>query len=188
MSQGHLDALVESLVGTVRAHHEANPLAQGIDKPAVAAALGVTVERIAALVARSAKVVDDGRTVRLASHRVRFDPYLEAARTKLLTRLDEAGFTPPPIADLDADAALLKAMIENGDVVRVGDFLLAERRAAEARARVRTYIEESGPATVAQIRDLLGTSRKYAVPLCEWLDSTGATLRRGDVRILGPRP
>ena len=39
--------------------------------------------------------------------------------------------------------------------------------------------------TVAEIRDLLGTSRKYAVPLCEWLDATGATVRRGDVRELG---
>jgi len=53
---------------------------------------------------------------------------------------------------------------------------------------VRAHIEEHGPVTVAEIRDLLGTSRKYAVPLCEWLDQTGATLRRGDVRLLGPTP
>ncbi|MEA2477855.1 MAG: selenocysteine-specific elongation factor [Actinomycetota bacterium] len=187
VSHGHLDALVEGLESAVRAHHDTNPLDRGMDKPAVAAALDTTVERVSALVAHSSKVVDEGRTIRLASHRVRFSPYLEAARSKLLARLDEAGFTPPFIADLDTDPELLKAMIENGDLVRVGDFLLADRRAAEARSRVRTYIEESGPATVAQIRDLLGTSRKYAVPLCEWLDSTGATMRRGDVRILGPR-
>jgi selenocysteine-specific elongation factor len=41
---------------------------------------------------------------------------------------------------------------------------------------------------VAEIRDLLGTSRKYAVPLCEWLDQTGATIRKGDARVLGPHP
>jgi selenocysteine-specific elongation factor len=40
--------------------------------------------------------------------------------------------------------------------------------------------------TVADIRDLLGTTRKYAVPLCEWLDSVGATVRSGDLRDLGP--
>jgi Zn-dependent alcohol dehydrogenase len=51
-----------------------------------------------------------------------------------------------------------------------------------------TAIGKSGPLTVAEVRDLLGTSRKYAVPLCEWLDQTGATLRRGDTRILGPNP
>jgi selenocysteine-specific elongation factor len=42
--------------------------------------------------------------------------------------------------------------------------------------------------SVAEIRDLLGTSRKYAVPLCEWLDDSGATIRRGDLRHLGPNP
>jgi hypothetical protein len=33
----------------------------------------------------------------------------------------------------------------------------------------------------------MNTSRKYAVPLVEWLDATGATIRKGDVRLLGPR-
>ena len=37
--------------------------------------------------------------------------------------------------------------------------------------------------TVADIRDLLGTTRKYAVPLCEFLDKTGLTKRNGDLRV-----
>jgi selenocysteine-specific elongation factor len=71
--------------------------------------------------------------------------------------------------------------------VRIGDFHLTAAHASEARATVRGFIELNGPVTVAQIRDLLGTSRKYAVPLCEWLDQSGATLRRGDTRLLGPK-
>ncbi|MFN2593833.1 MAG: selenocysteine-specific translation elongation factor [Actinomycetota bacterium] len=187
MSRGHIESLLDRIKSILREHHERMPLEQGLDKPALAAELGTTPERVAALVGRSSGVVDDGRTVRLSSHSVRFDPHLEAARDELLKRLQEAGFAPPPIDELRADGGLLKALLENGDLVRIGDFFLTEAGAAEARSRVRTYIEESGPATVAQIRDLLDTSRKYAVPLCEWLDSTGATMRRGDVRILGPR-
>jgi len=38
--------------------------------------------------------------------------------------------------------------------------------------------------TVAEIRDLLGTTRKYAVPLCEYLDRVGVTRREGDLRFL----
>jgi selenocysteine-specific elongation factor len=90
--------------------------------------------------------------------------------------------------ELDADPALLRALVDSDELVRIGDFHLTSSQAKEARARVRKAIEESGPLTVAQIRDLLGTSRKYAVPLCEWLDQTGATLRQGDARILGPLP
>jgi selenocysteine-specific elongation factor len=37
--------------------------------------------------------------------------------------------------------------------------------------------------TVAEIRDLLGTTRKYAVPLCEYLDRVGVTRREGDLRV-----
>jgi selenocysteine-specific elongation factor len=72
--------------------------------------------------------------------------------------------------------------------VKIGDFYLTAEQTSEARTRVRALIESGGPVTVAQIRDALQTSRKYAVPLCEWLDATGATRRQGDLRALGPRP
>ncbi len=41
--------------------------------------------------------------------------------------------------------------------------------------------------TAAEFRDLIGTSRKYAVPLLEWLDARGVTLRNGDYRTLRKR-
>jgi selenocysteine-specific elongation factor len=41
--------------------------------------------------------------------------------------------------------------------------------------------------TVAEIRDLLGTTRKYAVPFCEYLDRVGVTRREGDLRVLAGR-
>jgi selenocysteine-specific elongation factor len=42
--------------------------------------------------------------------------------------------------------------------------------------------------TVAEIRDLLGTSRKFAVPICEHLDAIGLTRRDGDTRVLAVAP
>ena len=83
---------------------------------------------------------------------------------------------------------LLRSMSVAVELVPIGDFYFTSQRARAARSVVRAAIEEHGPMTVAQIRDLLGTSRKYAVPLCEWLDGTGATVRRGDVRLVGPNP
>jgi selenocysteine-specific elongation factor len=53
------------------------------------------------------------------------------------------------------------------------------------RRRVTMKLAEGGSGlTVAEIRDLLGTSRKYAVPLCEYLDRAGVTVRTGDLRLL----
>ena len=52
------------------------------------------------------------------------------------------------------------------------------------RRRVDGAAARAAPgATVAEIRDLLGTTRKYAVPLCEYLDRIGVTPRDGDLRV-----
>jgi selenocysteine-specific elongation factor len=49
---------------------------------------------------------------------------------------------------------------------------------------VTARLREGKGLTVADIRDMLGTSRKYAVPLCEYLDRCGITRREGDLRFL----
>jgi selenocysteine-specific elongation factor len=54
------------------------------------------------------------------------------------------------------------------------------------RQRVHDKLSGGPGATVAEIRDLLGTTRKYAVPLCEYLDRIGVTKREGDMRVLAP--
>jgi selenocysteine-specific elongation factor len=55
---------------------------------------------------------------------------------------------------------------------------------AEMRRLVKERLAEGKGLTVAEIRDLLGTTRKYAVPLCEYLDRVGLTRREGDLRVL----
>ena len=58
----------------------------------------------------------------------------------------------------------------------------------EMRRRVKARLTGGAGATVAEIRDLLGTTRKYAVPLCEYLDRIGVTRREGDLRFQGTQP
>ena len=64
------------------------------------------------------------------------------------------------------------------------DVYLHTSAEAEMRRRVADRLAGGGAATVAEIRDLLGTTRKYAVPLCEYLDRVGVTRREGDLRLL----
>jgi selenocysteine-specific elongation factor len=104
----------------------------------------------------------------------------------LLDTLERDRFQPPLTRDLPVDASLLRSLADAGEIVRVGDFYLSAEGARDARRIVRSAIADEGPITVARLRDLLGTTRKYAVPLAEWLDATGATRRQGDVRALGP--
>ncbi|MGH2821097.1 MAG: SelB C-terminal domain-containing protein, partial [Actinomycetota bacterium] len=188
VSRKRASSLAEAVRRALAEHHEQHPLERGAAREAVRAVTGLDPEPFERLIGGLADVVEEGALLRLATHRVTLAPEQLRARDGLLSRIGASGFSPPLGRELGADPALLRALVDSGDLVRIEDFYLTAESAAEARTRVRRRIEERGPVTVAEIRDLLGTSRKYAVPLCEWLDSTGATRRQGDLRALGPTP
>jgi selenocysteine-specific elongation factor len=188
VSSERLEELKSTLHRILRDHHSANPLESGMTRAAVRAETGLEPGAFDSLVDTIDDVASDGPLLRLASHAVSMSPEQQRARDQVLTTIQAGGLTPPLSKNLGADPTLLRALVDSGELVRVGDFHLTSSQASEVRARVRDAIDKTGPMTVAQIRDLLGTSRKYAVPLCEWLDQTGATLRQGDTRIAGPRP
>ena len=178
--------LVDLVHGMIQTHHSERPLERGIQRETLRAQLGLEAPAFDALVEMDGDVVAEGSLVRLRSHGVHLDPAQARIRDELLARVTEGAFAPPFEKELGVDPALLRSLVESGDLVRIDGFFLTQSLAKEARTRVRTAIEAEGPKTVAEIRDLLGTSRKYAVPLCEWLDRTGATRRQGDLRALGP--
>jgi len=79
------------------------------------------------------------------------------------------------------------AASEAGQLVAVSqDLLYPAQTLADIKKVVADRIATTGPFTVAEFRDLVGTTRKYAVPLLEYFDQTGVTRRQGDVRVLGP--
>src|SRR5207244_3081178 len=81
----------------------------------------------------------------------------------------------------------LELCVAEGYLVRIVDDVYLH---ADVEAGMRKLITEKlsgGPGLlVAEIRDLLGTTRKYAIPLCEHLDRIGLTCREGDLRVLAP--
>jgi selenocysteine-specific elongation factor len=188
ISQEKMQELNESLVEALARYHASRPLEQGMPREQLRAATSLDGAAFDALMTHLDDVVPEGALVRLAAHSVQLAPDEQRARDRLIHSLESSGFAPPPRRELEAKPALLRALADSGELVRINDFYLTRRHANEARRKVREAIETAGPLTVAQIRDLLGTTRKYAVPLCEWLDQTGATRRRGDVRVLGPKP
>jgi selenocysteine-specific elongation factor len=186
------DSMLHSFEDSVRKvlakHHELSPLRRGADREALRSSMAVLgAPAFSALIDGMDDVIQEGPLLALKSHAVQLSPAEQAERDRILALHEDGGFSPPFAKELGAPAELLRALTDAGELVKIGDFYLGWKWAESARYQVRSAIEEQGPLTVAQIRDLLGTSRKYAVPLCEWLDSTGATKRQGDVRALGPK-
>ena len=181
------DELVRALADALSAHHRHRPLERGMPRELLKQALPLRADAFDALLDAADGIVQEGALVRLSTHAVALDPAQQAARARVIEEIEGGGFSPPLAKDLTADVTLLRALAAGGEVVPVGGFYLTRAQAEAAKQKVVAAIAESGGLTVAEIRDLLGTTRKYAVPLCEWLDAEGTTRRRGDVRVLGPR-
>ena len=108
-------------------------------------------------------------------------PPLSPAALALEQRLLEAGFEPPIESELGDAAAELPALREAGRAVRVGRSLhYHPEPLGEIERRVRARIARDGSITLAQLRDELGTSRKFAQALLEHFDAARVTLRRPD--------
>ena len=103
----------------------------------------------------------------------------------LVARLRAEGLTPEPP---DAPRERLRPLIQRGVLVE-RDGICWHRAAIATAARAAHSLTEQLPGgfTVAQFRDALGVTRKFAVPLLAELDARGATRRRGDLRVVGPR-
>ena len=99
-------------------------------------------------------------------------------------------FSPPGAAELVAAEGprareILNALAEMGRVARVTpDLYLLADAIERIKALVSEHIAAHGQITAAAFRDLTGSSRKYAVPILEYLDSIRFTRRIGDERIL----
>lgn len=128
-------------------------------------------------------------------HKPRMAAADERLYEALLAEFRAGGFSPPAVEALTCRTPqsarrideLLKLAAVRGELVRVGDGVwLHHERRAELVETVVAALRRQGSLTVAQMRDLLGTTRKYMVPIAEHLDATGITRRFGDDRRLGP--
>jgi selenocysteine-specific elongation factor len=180
-----LVALQDAAREEVAAFHRDQPLQPGIDVPRLATALGIDAARLRAALAGLNDLVVERGVVRAAGHSTAAAESPEARR--LLDALAAAPYSPPDPAELGAGRTLVRALAREGSVVELDDgVVIAAAALDDARAKIQAALAERGALTVAEVRDLLGSSRKYVLPLLARLDAEGVTRRRGDQRIPGP--
>jgi selenocysteine-specific elongation factor len=129
-----------------------------------------------------------GTAIMRASHRPALSPHLRQAGERLRNMLSAKPFDPPSRKELAPDSVgqqALRFLIETFEVVDVSPDLVMSREAyAAAVEKVQECLRRKGSATVSDLRQALGTSRRIMVPLVERLDREGVTRRQGDVRVL----
>ena len=184
-------------VQALETFHRANPLKPGMSREELRGRAGAVDERVFAflLTALDAEgaVKTDRDKVRLASHEVRLSP----DQQRVLDRLEEdflrADAAPPSAEEAlgraglggDEEHELFQVLVQAGKLVRVKDSLYFHARALETiQTRVVALLQDRKEIGPGDIKDLLGISRKYAIPLLEFFDQRRVTTRVGERRIL----
>jgi selenocysteine-specific elongation factor len=188
--------LLERSISRLEEAHRAEPWALGMTSIALARALDLPE---ALLVRILGEFVDDGRLINRGGYyaTLEYQPTFSADQRALFDRLVALDPSQPlmpvpfvPVTEAVKRSAVTGAgkafetMLARGALVKVGDDLYRSSQITQIVARIESYLRERGRMTAAEFRDLLGTSRKYAVPLLEWLDTRGVTIRSGDFRML----
>lgn len=188
------DDLLTELRDLLARWHERQPLRQGMPREEVRTRLlpELSSRGFSALLQQA--LPDSGIEIRsqelaLVEHKVELSQEQTRLRQQVLSALLEDQYSPPERTELDTlgnVGPVVQLLLQQGEIVQTGGLLFTKAAVDEAIAHLRNHFQAEAQLTLAQFRDYLGTSRKYALPLLEYLDGMGITRRRGDVRIAGP--
>ena len=193
-----LSELSDSCLNFFADYHKKEPMKAGLSRGMLASGWGkhLSPKLVHFLVERLIKaksIVIDGDVLRLPTHKVSMAADQEGLRKTILEAYEQGGITPPNLKevldplDVEVKEALpvLKLMEDNGEMVKVKDTLYYHAPSLEkVKDMVREYLSAHDDMGPAQLRDLTGLSRKYAIPLLEYFDRIRLTMRIGDKRQL----
>ncbi len=200
LSRRQLDVAGDRLVEALKAHHTADPISEGLHREEARArlmprAVLAVFDAVVAPLVVSGRVVSRDRLA-LAGHTVSLTPEEVRVRDALLKMCAEAGLAPPDLAGIRAavggDAAtvdrIINLLTRQRVLIKLDTLLFHADRLEALKAEVRALKSaETAPAVrldVASFKERYGITRKFAIPLLEYLDRERVTRRVGESRVL----
>ena len=186
------------LRSTLEEFHRSHPLAPGMDLEEVRGRLAANVSvrlfrDLADLLAAEGACVRDGNHLRLPDHRVELGAQEKSLSGKITAALARTPLSPPYLKEVEKALGVerprlnevVRVMERQGEIVRVTTEIYYLKDSIDRiRASLYDYFESHPEMSAATFRDILQSSRKYTIPVLEYFDRTGVTMRVGDVRKL----
>jgi selenocysteine-specific elongation factor len=178
------------LISILERYHSRAPLRLGMPREEVRSRLSLPADFFNHLidwVSKSKSVVASGAIVRLEDHVIEFSQNQQAGIKALMDQFERAGVNSPNVKDCKAQVGedVYVALIESQLIVQISDDVVyASGEYDVLVSRIVSYLKDNDSIDAAKLRDLFGTSRKYAIALLEHLDQIRVTKRVGDIRTL----
>ncbi|MBI2820535.1 MAG: selenocysteine-specific translation elongation factor, partial [Acidobacteria bacterium] len=193
-----MQGLSEAVLEALGKFHNANPLLPGASLEAIrtkvlARAHPLVADRVLQQLGQQHQIVVSGESIRLATHKISLTPEEDQARQQIAHSFEKAGLTVPALKEVLGKLPverrraekILQLLIQDGTLVRVSEELVFHSQAIRKLLRMLAqYKSTSARISVSTFKDLAQVSRKYAIPLLEYLDRERVTRRAGDERIL----
>ncbi len=198
MHHEYWEELRERTIGILTDFHRDRPLEPGLPKAELYSRLSVMVsekgfQSLLRHLEREEIVSVEGKRIRLFTYKVRLAGDQADAAGRIERLYEESGLKPPysrslpDLLGLDAGlvADLMRHLVEQKRLVHVqGDLFMNPASLENAREKLQAFLTRNREISVPEMRDLLGLTRKYLIPLLEYFDGIGFTARKGDVRVL----
>jgi len=191
IAERFVQQLLERITAALKAFHAQNPLLPGLAKEDIRSREAIPAALFDVIVARDKNIVGDGDLLRLVTHKVALKQDESDAVRKIEELFLAGGLAVPALSEVLAQSgvdpararSLLQILLKNGKLLRVGADLVYH---ASAIADLRTVLQprKGQRFSVPEFKDWTGVSRKYAIPLLEFLDQQRVTRRDGDSRIV----
>jgi selenocysteine-specific elongation factor len=196
--QQRLEEAADRIAALLSRWHDTAPLKSGFDRSTLAQEFrylgdAVVFSSVLDRMERAGRIRLTQRTVGLADRGPQLSKGERQVLEQLLEMFRHAGLQPPSIKECEQAVSknqksvrsLIALAVSDGDLIEFGEQLYLHSEVfVQLCAELTRAFQETAALTVSEIRERLGTTRKFAVPLCQYLDRIGFTVRDGDLRRL----
>ncbi len=186
------ESLLEKVLGFVETFHKNNPSRKGVSKSEIVSKLKLDqfiIDLALKHLAEDKKLSISENLIFLLGHKTSLKPEQEKIRQDILGKLSVLDLMTPTRKEVERKThqvrEVLNYLVQSGEVVEVGDGILFKADDFQKiKDIVISHIKQYGGVEVKDIKNALGLTRKYTIPILEYLDEKGITRREGDKRIL----
>ena len=191
------DGFEERALRILKDFHAAEPLKPGLSKEELKSKFPAAAPRVFAalieLLAKRGKIVLEQDLVRLKTHRIELRVDQELVKGRVEELFVRAGLQTPALdavaQELRLDAKAVREavglLLAAKRLVKITEEILVhEQNLAPLRAKVGEFLKGGAKMGMPEFKEISGVSRKYSVPILEYFDRSGLTIRVGDQRVL----
>jgi len=186
----HWNALTGKILQTIETYHSQFPLRRGIPREELKSKLKLVPRTFNIVINKlitDHSIADYSVWLAKPEHEIKFTGADQLKVRDLMRKFEQNPYATPSFKECQGEVGeeVVNALIELGELVAVSQDVLFRKKDYDVLVEsIRTMIQKNGAVTLAEARDILNTTRKYAQALLEHLDTIGVTIRDGDARKL----